>query len=117
MTTALVFVHAPKMTCFSLWTEITLVLACGSKFAWFLCSGKNVLFLVWRSIDPVFVWVVEIDLVFVCGPKMTWFCVEIETVLFFLRVEIDLISVWGIEIDLISVQGSELTCFLCGGRK
>ena len=71
----------------------------------------------WRSIDPVFVWVVEIDLVFVCGPKMTWFCVEIETVLFFLRVEIDLISVWGIEIDLISVQGSELTCFLCGGRK
>ena len=44
--------------------------------------AENNLFLVWGSIDLVFVWVVEIDLVFVwvveidlvfaCGPKITW---------------------------------------------
>ena len=36
--------------------------------------AENDLYVVWVSIDLVFVWVVEIDLCFVYGLKMIWFC-------------------------------------------
>ena len=49
--------------------EIGLVLERGSKLTWFWCSGQDDLFLVWGSIDSVFVSVVEIGLVFAFGPK------------------------------------------------
>ena len=55
-------------------------------------------FLVWWSIDLVFVWVVEINLVFRCGPQIAWFNVSIEIDLDFVRVvEIDFISVRGVD--------------------
>ena len=56
----------------------------GNRNYLFLCvRNENDLFLVWGSIEFVFVWVVEIDLVVVCGPKMTWSCVGIEIDLVF----------------------------------
>ena len=44
-----------------------------SRLTYFFVSAENNLFLMWRSIDLIFVWVVEINLGFVCGPKITWF--------------------------------------------
>ena len=68
--------------------------------------AENHLFLLWGSIDLLFVWVVETGVVFVCGPKITGFSVSIEIVLVFVKVgEIDWISVGKIELNLISVYG------------
>ena len=109
----------------------------GSKLTWFdqnwlglikidlfiFVRAENYLFLMWRSIDLVFVWVVEFDLVFVCGPKITWFCCENWTWFRFCvsgRDWLDFIvedQTWldfsaGIGNDLVFVWGSKTTWFL-----
>ena len=45
----------------------------------FCLRAENASFLVWGSMDLVFVWVVEIDLVFVCRQEITWFSCEHRT--------------------------------------
>ena len=103
--------------------EIDFVLVWGSKLTWFLCGGQNWLgfclraendlFLVWGSIDLVFV-LVEIDLFLYAGRKSLGISVRIEICLVFVwvveiltwfqcRDEIDLVVVWVAEIALISV--------------
>ena len=65
--------------------------------------AANDLFLMWRSSDVVFVWVVKIDLVSYAGGKSLGFSASIELDFVFVWVvKIDLISMWGIELDLIS---------------
>ena len=46
-------------------SKFTWFLAWGSKLTWFRVRAENNIFLVWGSIEFVFVQVVEIDLVFV----------------------------------------------------
>ena len=66
--------------------------------------AKNDLFLVWGSINLIFVRVVEISLVLNAGRKSLGFSVSIELDFVFVWVvEIDLISLWGIQLYLISV--------------
>ena len=66
--------------------------------------AKNDLFLVWGSINLIFVRVVEISLVLNAGRKSLGFSASIELDFVFVWVvEIDLISLWGIQLDLISV--------------
>ena len=94
------FVGGSKSTSVLCAGRIYLVLVYGSK----LCvRAENYLFLVWGSIDVIFVRVVEIDLVFVCWPKITWLQG------FSVSIELDFVFVWVVEIDLISVGGSNLT--------
>ena len=55
-------------------TENDLVLMYGMDRNSRVCVlAGNDLFLVWGSIDMLFVWVVQIDLVSVYGPGITWF--------------------------------------------
>ena len=63
-----------KLLGFSVLVEIYLVLSVGvGADVVFVCGPKIILFLVWRSMEFVFVRVVEIDLVFVCGPRTNCF--------------------------------------------
>lgn len=106
-----VFVCGPKVTWFSVWIEIYLILVedqywlgssvqaetvlfSGAGIDWlrFCVAGRN-----WLSL-------------FTCGVKMTWLCVDIEIHLVLAWVvRHDLMSVCEIEINLGSELGSELT--------
>ena len=59
----LVLVYGSYLTWFLSWR---------SRLTWFLCAGRNDFFLVWGSLDLVFVRVVEIDLFFLCWSEITW---------------------------------------------
>ena len=59
----LVLIYGSYLTWFLSWR---------SRLTWFLCAGRNDFFLVWGSLDLVFVRVVEIDLFFLCWSEITW---------------------------------------------
>ena len=87
--------------------------------------GGNYLFLVWGSINLVFVGVVEIDVVYECRPKITWFVRASKLTCFFGWSTLTF-SMWAngidfdfsveIGIDLFFVLRSKMTCFSCLDR-